>query len=305
MADHTGPVVRSAGKRGKRTPRHVPELRIENFTTDTPAPEDPLPSSYEAALGIPQDGWGMLGNDVYGDCVEAATEHIRMADAFDVTTGSFESGFVVPTTALTERVYFDYGLAEGEPGPDPDEGTCIADWLAFAFRNRMIEGYAEIPTDIDSIRRYALQFRCVLLGLELPDEAEEQFESGQCWSVSASNEPDPNEGHGVAFIGWSTTNDFVVTWGEKWCCAPDFLPACVDEAWVIDTNRLFEQNGYDKHKLVETIRSLNGSSVSSVPLAPARSTEDDPLVGFAKALEQFAIRFATAASRLVERLEAK
>jgi hypothetical protein len=208
----------------------------------------------------------MLANDSLSDCGPAATEHYRMAKAGSAT--------VTPaaTDTYTEDLYFAYGTAQGEPGPQPDQGVDNATWLKWLFDQGLIEAYAELdPSNGDEVRQAMIDFRGVLVGCVLADDAESDFEATPPipWNLSSSDQPDPNDGHDILLVAYDPNSETFVTWGGL---QPATVAWSTDEvadkdleAWVIITAEDAARSGVDITALQATIRSLGGTVEPPVP----------------------------------------
>jgi hypothetical protein len=251
---------------GRKPARHVPELAIHNFRSL--AERTALPSSGDVTNGITQ--WGMLGNDVYGDCVPAATEHYRMSK------GLF-TGDAAPTTGETEDLYFDYGVAQGEQGPTPDEGVEIASWLKWLFDETQaakIAGddieeiaYAEIDDlTMASLNSEMLAFRGIILGVNLTDDAQQLFPNSP-WTIANGEQPDPNEGHGILHVKYDDAAKLAgeVSWALIEGATYDWIEACCEEAWVIMTREDAENAGVDFDACVAAIKAHGGTVAPDLP----------------------------------------
>ena len=270
---------RVAGKRGRKQSSHASDLQLKNFRGSLPSPP---PASLDNTKGF--KNWLMLGNDQYGDCGPAATEHIRMVKALLSVaneTATFASSFVLPNDTNTETLYFDYGVSQGEPGPNPDQGVDNKSWLTYLFNlteaAKVIKGddvvewaFAELdasnPTEI---RAAVMNYSCVLIGCALSDTAETEFENGQLWTISASEPADPQNGHDVVMAGWDANGEILLTWG-----APQRATVAWEtgeesagdlEAWVLITKEDAERNGVDLAGLQAQIRSWGGTSNVPAP----------------------------------------
>ena len=65
-----------------------------------------------------------------------------------------------------------------------------------------------------------LNFNGVLLGCSLTDNAEQEFNDQQPWTITASEHPDPQEGHDIYLVKYDTQADTetIVTWGADQIC---------------------------------------------------------------------------------------
>jgi cell wall-associated NlpC family hydrolase len=263
----------------------VPELLIDRFRAT--APGAPPPTG-DVSGGITV--WGMLCNDRLSCCGFSAIEHYRMAKAA-LGGGKFQPGFVKPTDGETQTLYFAYGIAQGEPGPEPDEGVTNSTMLAWLFAQTQAAklagddveefAYAEIdvasPGAADRIHSEMLAFHGILVGGLLTDDAEDDFEEGIPWHVTADDQPDPNDGHDWLIVAYDATGtkeidgypvgDLGVTWGGLQWADIEFDSDAIQEAWVIATREDAERSGADFDAMLAACRALGG--VAENPPAPA------------------------------------
>jgi hypothetical protein len=212
----------------------------------------------------------MLGNDTHSDCGAAAFEHGRMAKSG--TNVLDDNGTELPAdsqqaTDYTLQTYYAYGLAMGEPGPDPDQGVENATWLKYLFDQGMIEGFAELnATDVNEVHMAMLNFNGVLLGCSLTDDAEREFNNHQPWTITASQRPDPQDGHDIYLVKYDTQagTETIVTWGADQDCTVAWETGEEQagdlEAWVFITAEDAKRNGVDLAALQQAIRDLGGTA---------------------------------------------
>jgi hypothetical protein len=260
------PRPRLAGKRGSRIGElHFPELELHKFKT-TALP--PLAPTGDVRHGLLGQNLGMLGNDEYGDCGPAATEHIRMIQAAISTTDGktlYEEGFRVPHTAYTEGLYFAYGRAMGEQGLHPDQGVSNATWLLWLYQQKIIEFFAEVNVVAGVINgdnaaarahRAMLEFHGCLVAVSLTDDAEQLFQEGLPWTTANGETPDPNEGHDIALAAYSAAGDTFATWGAWQDATIDWDNECIGECWVVGTKALASEAGYDVAAVTAVLDTL-------------------------------------------------
>lgn len=256
-------MTRPYGKRGLRPSPPTPELRLARFRAAAPAPP-----SGDVTNGITD--WQMLGNDTYGDCGPAATMHNLMAKA--ATAGVYEADFVLPTDQSTESLYFAYGIAQGEPGPQPDQGVDNATWLKYLFDQGVIEGYAQLdPANSDEVHEAMITFNGVITGVQLTDDAEQLFAEHQPWTTAQGETADPSLGHDILLVAYDANGETYVTWGALQPSTAGFDAACVQDRWVIITKQDAERAGVDFAALQAAIRSWGGTQTAA-PAAPATSS---------------------------------
>ncbi len=265
------PEHRRAGLRGRHTTEHAPTLHVHHF--QDAFGRAPAPRSADVSGGI--TSWGMLGNDELRDCGPAATAHARMLKAViePGTTAApprFEASFVQPTTEAVTAQYFAYGIAQGQPGPNPDHGVNNARWLAWLFSQGLIEAYAEIdltgPDARARVRRAMVDFGGVLLGIGLTSDAEQCFESHEPWTLEHGHPSNPGNGHDVLLVAYDDAGDTLVTWGALQRSTIPFDHACFEEAWVIVTSEDAARSGFD----LEGARAAIAEHIDglSTPTAP-------------------------------------
>lgn len=223
------PAPRKAGRRGLRAISHRADLLLHKYRGRQSEQGRTAPESHDSTQGL--EDFGMLGNDEHSDCGAAMVEHVRMLKALlSVLAGvpTYEPGFVVPTTEHTLDWYYAYGVAQGEAGPQPDQGVDNATMLQFLFN--ITEGKVPTPagddvqawafveldgSDLNELKCAVVDFGAVLMGQCLPDNAEQDFEAQPPvpWTIDAGDPADPNEGHDTAFCKYDATLGWSITWG--------------------------------------------------------------------------------------------
>jgi hypothetical protein len=211
-----------------------PHLRLASGITTLPPP--PVAVMYDDV----SPEWGMQGNDVVGDCVEA-----YMAHAIEqVTRWSSGAAQSVPTSATLE-VYsaitgYDPSRTDRNGNNPTDQGTVMQDALTYwrktgvfatAAGPHRIAAFASVAlTDWYEIENAVDLFGHVAVGFNFPDSAMDQFDAGDPWTVVEGSPLDG--GHCVMLIGYDADWLYVVTWGKVQKMAREFWAAYVDEAWV-------------------------------------------------------------------------
>lgn len=221
--------TRTAGQRGLNAISHRDNLLLHTIRGRQSDLGRIAPAEFDSTKGLLD--FGMLGNDQDSNCGPCAFEHTRMLKALlSVASGAptFEPGFVAPTTANTESWYWAYGIAQGEAGPQPDQGVDNATMLEYLFEvtsgkvptpagdDFQLWAYCELdPTDINELKCGVVDFGAVLTGQCLPDSAESDFEADPQipWTIDAGDPADPHEGHDTAFAKYDATLGWTVTWG--------------------------------------------------------------------------------------------
>lgn len=181
-------------------------------------------------------GWGMDSNDTYGDCVIADCVHQEMLRTANV------GGIWVPTALqyLALYAYFQ-GMAIDPNGTltsadltkitsylsnydnGCDELTVINYLTQTGWLGHKLSGHANLnPLNLDQIKWSVCIFGASRLGVNLPDSAMNQFESGKPWDYVANASLDG--GHDVPVVKYDADGIFwVVTWGKLQPVTPAFM----------------------------------------------------------------------------------
>ena len=127
---------------------------------------------------------------------------------------------IVPDTACALADYSaETGFSAGPPAAN-DNGTVLLDALQYWMVTGIaidangaldrLDGFADIdPADIEGLKRSIEDFGCALLGVELPESAEQQFDAGEPWELIATPmrplaaTPCSLSGTMLAACGWS------------------------------------------------------------------------------------------------------
>lgn len=237
-------------KLGKLAPRHDPRLAMfAQFRKGSigPMPAHPKQFGHE---NIIRD-WGMLGNDVAGDCVFAGAAHETM-----MLTAL--PGGVEPARFTEDCVLSDYSAVTGYDArvPSSDQGTVVAEAMGYRVHTGIVDahgqrhklgGYLALePGNLDDLHEALWLFGAVGIGIEFPDYAMEQFERGRKWSYRRGGRIDG--GHYVPLValraGGSRTMELVcVTWGKTQHITEAFYKRYCDEAYAYVTTDMMDDHG--------------------------------------------------------------
>lgn len=186
----------------------------------------------------PKNGWGMLGNDEYGDCVWAGAAHEHML--MNLVAGH-------PVTFTTKGVLSDYSACTGfnEADPSSDQGTNVRDSLNYRRNTGIVDSKgarhkigAYLALDVDRIHNgdfaemdeAAYLFGAVGLGVQFPQSAMDEFNDGKMWSYVAGS---PIEGGHYIPLTAKRKHLEIVSWARVVGAGQRFLEHYVDEAWAI------------------------------------------------------------------------
>jgi hypothetical protein len=256
-------------KLGKKAARPgAVKLKLKDYVDIAGAlPEVPNIFGHEDL--IPARGWGMLGNDTYGDCVWAGAAHEHMlwnkAAGRDIT---FDDTHVLK----------DYSKVTGfnPDDPDTDQGTDME--VAAKYRRKTgigdsggkrhkVIAYLDItPGDLAEHLVAAYLFGAVGIGIEFPGSAMDQFNNDKPWDVVPRSSIEG--GHYIPFVARRGAKDLVVlTWGQKQLMTPRFLSKYNDESVVYLTRELFNEKGmspegFNLEQLKVDLNNVVGQPVS-------------------------------------------
>jgi hypothetical protein len=239
------------------------DLLFAKYVDATQLPAPPAEFGHESLF--PPKGWGMLGNDEWGDCAWAGPAHETML----LTT---EGGD--PATFTTADVLSDYSAGTGfnekagPPGKNPtDKGSNVRDVLKYrrgtgivdaAEKRHKIGAFVKLEAkNVTQLYQASYIFQTVGIGIEFPGSAMTQFNEGKPWSVVEGAQVEG--GHYICCVGKRENID-IVTWGALQQMTAGFFEKYCDEAWAyISTEDLQkEQNpaGFDLAQLKEDLARL-------------------------------------------------
>lgn len=230
-----------AGRFGSLRESHEPRLKARDFLVASPTTGY---LEWDGSVGIGEQ-WGMdhNGPDVdnpkwapngLGDCGAAATDHYNMAK---LQSYSAYGQLGMPQYAGTMGTYFAYGVAQGEVGTpvpsEPDFGVSNATWLAFLYKQGIIDGYGEVEDD--ETDWFTQTFRGCLLGLSIDGMLASQLFDDyprKPWNVMAMA-----DGHDtLGLITHSDGSGALITWGGVQPYTLEFRNTNITDRWVIFDN---------------------------------------------------------------------
>jgi hypothetical protein len=231
---------------------------------------------------------GMLGNDQWGDCVEAADGHI-----VEQQTQYGQGAEVVITEAQALAAYSaitGFNPNAGPPGNNPtDQGTEVQAGLQYlrtpGLDNHAITMFAQLdPTNMADVQLAVAELGIVDIGMAFPASAMDQFNAGQPWDVVAGS---PIEGgHCVVVVGYDSTYLYVYTWGavQKMTYAfwNEYVAGNGGEAWAIispdwvNAASGTDPEGIDKEALGAQFAALTGDPNPFPAPAPAPTPAPTP-----------------------------
>jgi hypothetical protein len=185
------------------------------FKTVAPPSGLPTPPAVFGRYGE-VSGWGVLGNDQFGDCVWAGAAHEHML--WTKTSGLPEASF------NDIDCLADYSIVTGFAFDDAtDLGTDVADAASYRRKTGVLDanGQRHLVTaymglavgDFDEMLLAAYLFGSVGVGINFPLSAADQFEKGQPWDVVPGSRLEG--GHYIPVVGRAANgNAIAITWGK-------------------------------------------------------------------------------------------
>jgi hypothetical protein len=182
-----------------------------------------IPASVDYGAGIT---WRMLLNDRLGDCYPAAFLH-----ALQVLTGY--TPVDADALAIYEQVTgYDPTRTDAHGNNPTDRGTAGRPLFDWARRESLIKSYAAVPATRSAVKAAIAGHKAVLCEWALPVGAEVE---GDMWTMPRGQRAAGSWGyHATVEVGYTTTRNRNVTWGEEGSVTPSFEDAYLQAAWVIE-----------------------------------------------------------------------
>jgi hypothetical protein len=259
-----------------------PRLRLGPHLTQATAP--PAAVNWNK----PVRSWPMLANDSVGDCVFAAIGHTIQTWTANAST----------EVILSDRdVLAAYSAVTGYNPADPstDQGTVMQDafsyWRKTGIAGHKILAFAQVDhTSLVELETAVALFGEVLLAIDFPDTAMDQFNEGKPWDVVYGAKSEG--GHAICSARYDSGNKSapwtVITWGREQPVTTRFLSKYLREAWVAIAPEWIAANGtspsgLDLAGLGEDFTALTGQPNPFTPPEPP-SPRSDALVVAARTL---------------------
>jgi hypothetical protein len=233
-------------KLGKRPARYDPAVPRMSIFTRGRLPPPPAYSNWYADIS----DWGMLMNDTWGDCFEAAILHWIMEQS------AYAGKPLVATNAEVLAFYSYTGFDPNDPSTD--QGTYgMGRGGAFDFwkvHGVMCGGQLDkVTAYMQIMRKDPIEwmqginyFGGMLVGLQLPEAI-----------LAANTVPDVwydyngpvAGGHEILVNGYQTVGSTrlydLISWGAHYRATEDFLMHCVDETVVVVDPIMINAQGLD------------------------------------------------------------
>lgn len=227
------------------------DLKFGTYRTAAPLPAPPANWGYDNVIAA--GGWGMLGNDQWGDCVwaGAAHEHILTSTVAGRPATFSDAGVLSDYSAVT-----GFDPAAGPPGGNAtDRGTNVRTALGYRRSTGIVDAagvrhkigaYLALDLgriqagDFGEVAEAAYLFGAVGIGFQVPQSAETEFSEHKMWGYVPGS---PNVGgHYVPIVAHRKHLE-CVTWGRVQTMGDRFASHYVDEAWAIVNPDFLDVNG--------------------------------------------------------------
>ena len=236
-------------------------LQLKDYINKSVLPTPPHNFGYEYMVTDMGEPWDMLGNDQFGDCVEAGAAHETML--FNAQAG-------VKVTFDNTSVLSDYSAATGFNPNDPntDQGTDMVSYASYrkntgvldsAGNRHKVAAYLSItPKNLEEHLIDAYLFGAVGIGITCPDNIIQQFDAGQPWHTVPGTTI--QGGHYVPFVARRKNMFKVLTWGKEQFMKNGFFEDNNDESVVYLSEEMLKGNvslnGFDLAKLQADLAAL-------------------------------------------------
>jgi hypothetical protein len=226
-------------KLGKRPARYdTRTLKLSDYLVKIRSPPD------EVSWVTEVPSWPMLGNDVLGDCVEAAMGHCLE----QWSTYANPPGIVPSDNQVIDLYSAIAGYVPGDPSTD--NGTVMLDalnyWRQTGFAGHKILAFVALNTrNLAELQAAIWLFGNAFIGIQLPVSAQGQ----SAWLMpdggiySTDGVPGSWGGHCVPVVARSPHSITVVTWGQRLKMSDNFYRAYCDEAYAILSTDWLESSG--------------------------------------------------------------
>ncbi len=170
--------------------------------------------------------WGMLGNDVCGNCTIAGAAHLMMATEADLP-------YVGEPTFNTAQVEQQYWEITGGVDTGCVEADVLRLWRTRGlFGGHKIAAFAPVEANnILAVHRAIAFYGTAYIGVQLPESAQAQFRAGEPWTVM--DDSPILGGHCIVPVSYDPQFIYCVTWGRLVSVSWAWWATYVDEVWCV------------------------------------------------------------------------
>jgi hypothetical protein len=239
-------MTRVAGKLGKLAPQFPVVLKELNAYTTAALPRPPASVDWGGSV----TSWPMDGNDRYGDCTVAAAAHLMQS--WNAQTGQKDT---VPTE---QQVVDTYLQLSGGQDTGLVESQVLHAWQTTGLWGNRIVAYAPVNVHaLVAIRQSIALFGGVFAGIQVPANAQQQFQAGKPWMLEPGWQDQPIVGgHAVPLLGYDAQGLHCVTWGAVQQISWDWWSTYADESWAVLAHQYEEAGAVNGIDLATLTRDL-------------------------------------------------
>jgi len=224
---------------------HIPDHRRFALADFIPLGTPPPSANFYQG----QTQFGMMLNDVLGDCTCAAVGHAeQVASLNDAPPPEIGTEITVTDDVIENMYEKSCGYVPGNPFTD-NGGiiTNVLDWArqhgighpgpTHHHRHRLVAYADPNPANVTHIKQAIAEFMIVDIGLQLPVTAQAQI--GGVWDVVGNPRTDPDSvpgswgGHSVVVAEYDVNGLTCITWGALQAMTWRFWNTYCDEAHVL------------------------------------------------------------------------
>ena len=213
-------------------------LRLKKyFTSALPPP----PPTLDLTRGI--TAWGMLGNDIYGDCTCAGVGH--QVQLWSANIGP-EANITNPEVLAAYEEWCGWNPAD----PSTDQGgielNILKDWQGNSFCGHYLAAFADPNVgNLTELKQAAYLFGGLYIGLQVPNSiANSDLDPAVVWDVVA-DDGGIDGGHCVVVCGYDADTIHFISWGQVYRMTNAFWAKYVDEAHCLLSPDWLDESGVD------------------------------------------------------------
>ena len=213
-------------------------LRLKKyFTSALPPP----PPTLDLTRGI--TAWGMLGNDIYGDCTCAGVGH--QVQLWSANIGP-EANITNPEVLAAYEEWCGWNPAD----PSTDQGgielNILKDWQGNSFCGHYLAAFADPNVgNLTELKQAAYLFGGLYIGLQVPNSiANSDLDPTVVWDVVA-DDGGIDGGHCVVVCGYDADTIHFISWGQVYRMTNAFWAKYVDEAHCLLSPDWLDESGVD------------------------------------------------------------
>jgi len=211
----------------------------------------------------PISSWGMMKNDIYGNCTCAAAGHMIME-----WTANNGNEVVIPDKTILE---FYNHFTHGEPDTGASMLAVLKFWRKKGLASHKIQAFAALePHNNREVQNAVNIFGNCYIGLSLPNSVvfPKKDRIRNPWIVPSQGPigdaaPNKNNGHCVPAVGYDQHNLYVVTWGIVKPMSWQFYDIYMDEAYAVLSPDWFNNKthqtpeGFDITTLMQDLQKID------------------------------------------------